>query len=73
MQTYMPADLEKRMYDQQRREAEHQAEQWRLSRLAHRPVRGWATRQGGWLLCQFGRWLIQLGRVLQTYGTPQPA
>jgi hypothetical protein len=73
MQTYMPGDLENRMIDQQRRDAEREAERWRLSRLAHVQVRGWAVRQGCWLLCQLGRWLIQLGRTLQAYGAPQPA
>jgi hypothetical protein len=63
----MQAELLKRMGDMRRADAERQAENWRLARLARARQRGWLSRQGCWLLCQLGHVLAgwSSGRVVE--------
>jgi hypothetical protein len=39
---------------------------WRLLKQVEQP--SVLIRQGCWLLCQLGRWMVWLGRQLQEYG-----
>jgi hypothetical protein len=63
----MQAELLKRMSDMRRADAERQAENWRLARLAQAGQQGWLSRQGCWLLCQLGHVLVgwSIGRVVE--------
>jgi hypothetical protein len=71
MMDYMQADLQKRMFDRQRHEAEAYAANWRLGQAARRARFGWLGRQRCWLLCQIGQALVWSGRRLQRYGAWQ--
>jgi hypothetical protein len=66
----MNPEMLKRVEDERRQDQRRQAEQWRLVRLASQGRSpGWLSRQGYWLLCQLGRWMVSLGRQLQQYST----
>ena len=67
METYMHPDLQKRMEDRRRLEAEQYATNWRLLHRSDGQQR-WVARQGCWLLCQVGRALVWSGRRLQEVG-----
>ena len=64
---YVHPDLRKRMGDGQRMEAERRAENWRLLRQARKAHRSWVSRQGCWLACQLGHFLVRLGQQLQSW------
>jgi hypothetical protein len=68
---YMHPDLQKRMFDRQRHEAETYAANWRLLQPARQQRRGWLDRQRCWLLCQIGQVLVWSGQRLQRYGAWQ--
>jgi hypothetical protein len=59
------------MEDRRRAEMMYRAEAWRLLRQVGEPRSQWLTRQGCWLLCQLGRFLVELGRQLERYGLLQ--
>lgn len=42
---------------------------WHLLKQVERP--SLLTRQGCWLLCQLGRWMVQLGQQLLQYGSQE--
>jgi hypothetical protein len=71
MMDYMHPDLQKRMFDRQRHEAEAYAANWRLVQSARRGWSGWLDRQRCWLLCRIGQVLVWSGRRLQRYGALQ--
>ena len=70
---YVHPDLYKRMNDRRRKEAEGQAESWRLLRQARAGRSRWLPRPGCWLLRQLGHMLVKVGRWLQAYASPQQA
>jgi hypothetical protein len=70
---YVHPDLQKRMQDRRRMEAERRALHWRLFRLSRSSRQSWVARQGCHLLCRTGRMLVRLGQQLQRAGVPQAA
>ncbi|MBN1580671.1 MAG: hypothetical protein JXA89_08195 [Anaerolineae bacterium] len=70
---YMQVNLYKRVEDQRRADRRRDAERWRLLRQGRRrSEQDWLSRQGCWLLCQLGRWMVRLGQGLQRAGAYQP-
>ena len=64
---WMNAELYHRIEKARRRDLANDAAKWRLLRAGRR-TSGWLDRQRCWLLCQVGRWLVRLGRTLQSSG-----
>jgi hypothetical protein len=66
---YMHPDLQKRIFDRQRHDAETYAANWRL--LQGTQELNWLGQQRCWLLCQVGRALVWSGHQLQRYSAWQ--
>ena len=67
--SHLNLELYKQVDDLRRADERQQALMWRLSRqVSARGQPSWLSQQGCWLLCQLGRWMVNLGRQLQQYG-----
>jgi len=65
---YLSPELHSRVQRERRQEMLHDAEMFRLLRQGRRRQQTWIARQGCWILCQLGRWLVRLGQQLQNAG-----
>jgi hypothetical protein len=67
--SHLNLELYQRVDGLRRADERQQAHMWRISRqLSARGEPNWLSRQGCWLLCQLGRWMVSLGRQLQQGG-----
>jgi hypothetical protein len=67
---YIHPDLQKRIFDRQRHDAETYAANWRLAQGTQQQL-GWLGQRRCWLLCQIGRLLVWSGQRLQRYSAWQ--
>ena len=65
---YMQVDLYKQMEDRRRAEKRRDAELSWLLKQGKRYPQHWLPRQGCWVLCQAGRWMV----VVSAYNIPMP-
>jgi hypothetical protein len=65
---YMQVDLYKQMEDRRRAEKRRDAELSWLLKQGKRYPQHWLPRQGCWVLCQAGRWMVRAGQALQQAG-----
>jgi hypothetical protein len=68
---YIHPDLQKRIFDRQRHDAETYAANWRLAQGTRQQQLGWLGQRRCWLLCQIGRVLVWSGQRLQRYSAWQ--
>ena len=68
---YIHPDLQKRIFDRQRYDAETYAANWRLAQGTRQQQLGWLGQRRCWLLCQIGRLLVWSGQRLQRYSAWQ--
>jgi hypothetical protein len=65
---YMSLELHKRVEEDRRQDILRDIEIRRLLSQGKPRQRKWLARQGCWILCQLGRWLVRLGQQLQSAG-----
>ena len=65
---YLNLELHSRVEKDRRQDILRDIEIRRLLRPDESRRRTWLARQGCWVLCQLGRWLVRLGQQLQSAG-----
>ena len=65
---YMNLELHKRVGEERRQDMLRDIAIWRLLHQGKPHQRTWLVRQGCWVLCQLGRWLVRVGQQLQSAG-----